>query len=96
LLHKLLGRKNSATEVHDFDHLLPDPQSVIELAAGSQSNPTQLNPSSSRANDDAVDLSSDDEEVKNLLQQGLEVVQKWSVPSFDEANYILNELTECI
>ena len=39
---------------------------------------------------------SDDEEIENVLKQGLEVVQKWSVPFFNEANYILNELTKCI
>ena len=76
---------------------MTDPQSVIEPVGDSQSNPTQVNPSSSRANDDDdVDLSSDDEEVENELGHGLEVVQKWSDPSFNEANYILNELTECI
>jgi hypothetical protein len=79
-----LEGKNAATEVHDFEHLLPDLQSVIEPAAGSQSNLTQLSSSSSHTNDDdVVDLSSDDEEVELFLEQDLEVVQKWSVLSFN-------------
>jgi hypothetical protein len=79
-----LEGKNTATEVHDFEHLLPDVQSVIKPAADSQLNLTQLSPSSSRTNDDdVVDLSSDDEEVELFLEQTLEVVQKWSVLSFN-------------
>ncbi len=30
-LHKLIGRKNAITEVHDFDNLLPDTRSDLEL-----------------------------------------------------------------
>jgi hypothetical protein len=32
-LHRLIGRKNTITEVHDFDNLLPDSQSDLEPAA---------------------------------------------------------------
>ena len=72
-LHKLIGRKNAVIEVHDFDHLLPDSRSDLEPAAASQSHQTQPHDSSSRALDvDSVDLSSDDEEVENLLEQALD------------------------
>jgi hypothetical protein len=92
LFNKLIGRKNATTEVHDFDHLLPD-QSVIESAVVSQSHQTQANDSPSeekRAIDvHTVDLSSDDDEVENLLEpwhltcQALEDAQTNSVPSFN-------------
>jgi hypothetical protein len=56
---------------------LPDSRSDLELAAASQSHQTQPHDSSSRAlNVDSVDLSSDDDEVENLLEQALEDVQE--------------------
>jgi len=83
-LYKLIGRKNAITEVHDFDNLLPDTRSDLEPAAASQSHQTQPHDSSSRALDvDPVDLSSDDDEVENLLEQAFEDVQTKSVPSFN-------------
>jgi hypothetical protein len=73
-LHKLLGRKNAITEVHDLENLLPDTRSDLEPAAASQSHQTQLHDSSSHALDvDSVDLSSDDDEVENLLEQTFEM-----------------------
>ena len=83
-LHKLIGRKNAVIEVHDFDNLLPDSRSDLEPAAASQSHQTQIHDSSSRVLDvDSVDLSSDDEEVENLLEQALDDAQTKSVPSFN-------------
>ncbi len=35
-LHKLIGRANSVTGVHDFDNRLPDSQSDLEPAAQGQ------------------------------------------------------------
>jgi len=78
-LHKLIGRKNAVTEVHDFDNLLPDSQSHLEPVV-SQSHQTQFYDSSSREPVDSVDLSSDDDEVENLLEQAFEDVQTKSVP----------------
>ncbi len=43
-LHKLIGRKNAITEVHDFDNLLPDTRSDLEPAAAA--SPTILQCSS--------------------------------------------------
>ncbi len=69
-LHKLIGRKNAITEVHDFDNLLPDTRSDLEPVAVSQSHQTQSHDSSSHTLDvDSVDLSSDYDEVENLLEQ---------------------------
>ncbi len=83
-LHKLIGRKNAITEVHDFDNLLPDARSDLEPVAASQSHQTQTNDSSSPSLDvDSVDLSSDDDKVENLLEQVFEDVQTKSVPSFN-------------
>ncbi len=49
-----------------------------------QSHQTQPHDSSSRALDvDSVDLSSDDDEVENLLKKTLQDVQTKSVPSFN-------------
>jgi hypothetical protein len=45
-LHRLIGRKNAVTEVHDFDNLLPDSQSDLEPAAASQPHQTQPDDSS--------------------------------------------------
>jgi len=73
-LHKLIGRKNAITEVHDFDNLLPDTRSDLEPAAASQSHQTQPHDSSSRALDvDSVDLSSDDDEVEIFLSKLLKM-----------------------
>ena len=82
-LHRLIGRKNAVTEVHDFDNLLPDSQSDLEPAAASQPHQTQPDDSSSRAPVDPVDLSSDDDEVENLLEHAFEDAQTTSVPSFN-------------
>jgi hypothetical protein len=83
-LHKLLGRKNAITEVHDFDNLLPDTRSGLESATASQSHQTQTHDSSSHTLDvDSVDLSSDDDEVENLLEQAFQDVQTKFVPSFN-------------
>jgi hypothetical protein len=60
--HKLIGRKNAITEVHDFDNLLPDTRFDLETAVASQSHQTQPHHSSSHTLDfDSVDLSSDDD-----------------------------------
>jgi hypothetical protein len=82
-LQRLIGRKNVITEVHDFDNLLSDSQSDLEPADVSQSHQTQSHDSSSRAPVDSVDLSSDDDEVENPLEQTFEDVQTSSVPSFN-------------
>lgn len=84
-LHKLLGRNNAAQEQHNFDDLLPSESIVEPAASASHSHQTQPRPSSSpSANDDnPVDLSSDDEDVENLLEQALEDLQTRSVPSFN-------------
>jgi hypothetical protein len=59
-------------------------QSDLEPAAASQSHQTQTHDSSSHALDvDSVDLSSDDDEVENLLEEAFEDVQTKSVPSFN-------------
>ena len=72
-LHKLIGRKNAITEVHDFDNLLPDTRSDLEPAAASQPHQTQPDDSSSRAPVDPVDLSSDDDEVEIFLSKLLKM-----------------------
>jgi hypothetical protein len=83
-LFTVLLEGKTVTEVHDFDNLLPDSRSDLEPPAASQSHQTQPHDSSSRALDvDSVDLSSDDDEVENLLEQALEDVQTKSVPSFN-------------
>jgi hypothetical protein len=71
-LHKLIGRKNVVTEVHDFDNLLPYSRSDLEPAAASQSHQTQPHDSPSRALDvDSVDLSSDSRWVKLKYKVGI-------------------------
>ena len=84
-LHKLLGRNNAGQEQHNFDNLLPSESIIEPAAAASPPHQTQPRPSSSPCayDDNPVDLSSDDEDVENLLEQALEDVQTRSVPSFN-------------